>query len=122
MDKTSRTVRPPSPCFYDIGTATIRDLALLYEFCDGLSEAALLFLNKPRAVGSAAEFAENFLSETIFGWMDIARREIQSRTPQNVTDAELRAEVLIRDWALDGRFADIAELAASVAGEKAPEN
>lgn len=99
----------------DLTICSMFDLVLLHQFFDTLGEAALSCLNKPRfSGGPVADFADAMFHNFILMWKHVVWEEINRRTPTNKTDAGHRAEVLIRDYALDGDWSAIARLAGEM--------
>lgn len=112
-------LRPIAPDI-DLTACSMFDLVRLFEFFETLGDAALGCLSQPRfGSGQVSDFTYDFWQLTILRWKEIARNEIERRTPTSKADAEHRAEVLIRDYSLDGEWLAILKLAGSMVVEHA---
>lgn len=110
------TQKPPSlprPPALDLERMPLRDLCLLADMYEGLAEAALSFRNQPRFHETLADtFADALWDKYLNGSHARLVAEIERRTPADATEAELRANAIIRSLAGGDSYQAIAELAA----------
>jgi hypothetical protein len=90
----------PVPPNLDISKLSIANLALLVEFFDGLSYAALGFINMPKFKDTAAEdYLDPYWGHYINGMWGRVIDEIEARVPADEREAEIRAKVLLKHFA-----------------------
>jgi hypothetical protein len=108
----------PVPPNLDMSKLSIANLALLVEFFDGLSYAALGFINMPKFQNTAAEdYLEPFWGHFINGLWGLAIDEIEARVPADEREAEIRAKVLLKHFADAEDFEAIEALVAPFAAK-----
>ena len=99
---------------FDLAAIDMQGLALMLDYFEGLSSAAVGFLNQPRFKGPAADWLEDHAVQHVGMWCDRLREELVTRMPANQEDATIRAQALILHMAQCEDWADVAAMAGAL--------
>ena len=102
----------PSPPALDVASVSIHDLWCLADLFEHLAHEAMSFLNQPRVKGSAEAFANSFWDHYCNGTRARIIEEISHRQPSDRSEADWKAEAIIRHLSQGDSFHELLEAAS----------